>query len=413
MVDAQGRLIAHPDISLVLRNTDMTRLAQVKAARAAAAGVAEEPLQEAEDIRGRQVLTAYAPVTAPGWLVFVELPREEAYAPLIDSIERSGLLLLLGLALAVLAGIFLARRMVVPIQALQAGAERIGSGDLGQRISIKTGDELESLADQFNDMAGKLEESYADLEQKVEDRTRELSESLEQQTATSEVLRVISSSPGELEPVFAAMLANATKLCEASYGTMWLSAGDGFRIAAMHGPLPAAFIEQWGSGALLHPGPDVTLARVGQSSSSAIQIADLRRDKSYLSGDPIAGCGGRHRRHPHIGHGTDAQGGRAGRGDRHLPPGGAPIHREADRAGRELRRPGRHRHRERPPAQRIARPHDRAGAIGRGAARARRGQPGGQLDARSRDRAAHDRRQGGAALGHRGGRDLRVRRGER
>ena len=84
MVDAQGRLIAHPDISLVLRNTDMTRLAQVKAARAAAAGVAEEPLQEAEDIRGRHVLTAHAPVTAPGWLVFVELPREEAYAPLIE-----------------------------------------------------------------------------------------------------------------------------------------------------------------------------------------------------------------------------------------------------------------------------------------------------------------------------------------
>src|SRR6266542_2461793 len=97
VVDPQGRLIAHPDISLVLRNTDMTRLSQVKAARAAAAGIAEEPLQEAEDIRGRQVLTAYAPVTAPGWLVFVELPREEAYAPLIESIERSGLLLLLGL----------------------------------------------------------------------------------------------------------------------------------------------------------------------------------------------------------------------------------------------------------------------------------------------------------------------------
>ena len=123
----------------------MTRLAQVKAARAAAAGVAES-LQEAEDIRGRHVLTAYAPVTAPGWLVFVELPVNEAYAPIIESIERSGLLLLLGLALAVLAGVFLARRMVVPIQALQAGAARIGSGDLGQRISIKTGDELEAWA---------------------------------------------------------------------------------------------------------------------------------------------------------------------------------------------------------------------------------------------------------------------------
>jgi signal transduction histidine kinase len=69
--------------------------------------------------------------------------------------------------------------MVVPIQALHAGAERLGSGDLGQRISVKTGDELEGLANQFNDMAGKLQESYADLERKVEVRTAQLSASLE------------------------------------------------------------------------------------------------------------------------------------------------------------------------------------------------------------------------------------------
>ena len=72
------------------------------------------------------------------------------------------------LFLAALAGMFLARRMVVPIQALREGAERIGRGELAQRISVKTGDELEALADQFNDMAGKLEESYAGLERKVE-----------------------------------------------------------------------------------------------------------------------------------------------------------------------------------------------------------------------------------------------------
>ena len=83
------------------------------------------------------------------------------------------------LALAFIAGMFLAGRMVVPIQALRAGAARIGRGDLSQRIAIKTGDEVEALADQFNDMAGRLQESYAGLEQKVEDRTRALSESLE------------------------------------------------------------------------------------------------------------------------------------------------------------------------------------------------------------------------------------------
>jgi two-component system NtrC family sensor kinase len=178
VVDAQGRLIAHPDISLVLRNTDMSRLAQVNAARVGTGGGggASERVQESEDIAGRKVLTAYAPVAPLGWLVFVELPAREAYAPLYAALQRLALVLLAALGFAVLAGMFLAGRMVGPIQALRAGAERIGGGDLSQRIRIKTGDELEALADQFNDMAGRLQESYAGLEQKVEERTREVEE---------------------------------------------------------------------------------------------------------------------------------------------------------------------------------------------------------------------------------------------
>jgi signal transduction histidine kinase/CheY-like chemotaxis protein len=174
VIDAEGRLIAHPDISLVLRNTDMTRLTQVEAARAAGAGAPVEPVQVAKDIRGREVLTAYAPIAPLGWLMFVELPANEAYAPLYDAIQRSGALLLAGLALAFLSGLFLARRMVVPIQVMRASAARIGSGDLTQRISIKTGDELEALADQFNSMAAQLQDSYAGLERKVEERTHQL-----------------------------------------------------------------------------------------------------------------------------------------------------------------------------------------------------------------------------------------------
>jgi signal transduction histidine kinase len=134
---------------------------------------------------------------------------------------------------AVLAGIFLARRMVGPIQALRQGAARIGGGDFAQRISIKTGDELEGLANQFNDMGARLQESYADLENKVESRTAELRESLEQQTATSEVLQVISSSPGELAPVFQAMLANATRICEANFGIMYRYDNGQFHLAAL------------------------------------------------------------------------------------------------------------------------------------------------------------------------------------
>ena len=201
VVDAQGRLIAHPDISLVLRNTDMSRLAQVNAARGTTGGEggASERVQESEDIGGRKVLTAYAPVAPLGWLVFVELPAAEAYAPLYAALERLALVLLAALGFAVLAGMFLAGRMVGPIQALRAGAERIGGGDLSQQIRIKTGDELEALADQFNVMAGRLKESYAGLEQKVEERTREVEEKSRQlELASQHKSQFLSSMSHEL-----------------------------------------------------------------------------------------------------------------------------------------------------------------------------------------------------------------------
>jgi signal transduction histidine kinase len=234
VVDDKGRLIAHPDISLVLRNTDMSGLAQVRRAHLGGDENSAGQVEEAKNIAGHKVLTAYAPVDPLGWTVLVETPIEEAYAPLHASIERTGFVLFGALALAFVAGMLLARRMVVPIQALRAGAAHIGGGDLSQRINIKTGDEVEALADQFNDMASRLQESYANLEKKVEERTQELSEALQQQTATSEVLGAISSSPGELEPVFQAMLENATRICDAKYGYLFLFDGGDMRVAATH-----------------------------------------------------------------------------------------------------------------------------------------------------------------------------------
>jgi signal transduction histidine kinase/CheY-like chemotaxis protein len=174
VVDAQSRLIAHPDISLVLRNIDLSRTAYVQAARAPQPPEPSDQPFAVVGLKGRRVLSAHAVVAPLGWLVFVELPIDEAYAPLYNSIIRSGALLLAALVLAFFAGLFLARRMVVPIQALRAGAARIGGGDLTQRISIKTGDELEALGEQFNSMAIRLQDSYATLERKVEERTHQL-----------------------------------------------------------------------------------------------------------------------------------------------------------------------------------------------------------------------------------------------
>jgi signal transduction histidine kinase len=221
LVDAQGRLVAHPDISLVLRNTDLSRLTQVQAARGAGSGAdATEQIQEAEDIQGRRVLTAYARVAPLGWLVFVELPRAEAYAPLYATIERSGILLLAALGFAFVAGLVLARKMVVPIQALRAGAARIGSGDLTQRISVKTGDELEALADQFNDMAGRLQESYADLEKKVEQRTHELAQSVAELRALSEVSQAVNSTL-DLQEVLTTIVSKAVQLSDTDAGAIY------------------------------------------------------------------------------------------------------------------------------------------------------------------------------------------------
>jgi two-component system, NtrC family, sensor kinase len=118
----------------------------------------------------------------------------------------------------------------------------------------------------------------------------ELRESLQQQTATADVLKVISGSPGTLDPVFSTMLAKATELCEASYGTLWLHEGNGYRAVAMHGDLPPVWIEQWRSGAIYRPGPDRPMARAAEGRQP-IQIADMRTDPSYLQGDPLPVAG--------------------------------------------------------------------------------------------------------------------------
>jgi signal transduction histidine kinase len=272
VVDSNGKLVAHPDLSLVLRNTDLSDLPQVRAARAPESP--EGVPNFAKDLSGRWVITANAPITPLGWLVFVDLPVDEAYTPLYASLSIKGALLLGGLGLAVLLSLVLAGKMVRPIRVLQTGAARIGRGDLGQRISIKTDDELEALADQFNDMADRLQESYADLEEKVEVRTRELGQSVAELRALGEVSQAVNSTLN-VETVLNTIVTKAVQLSGADAGATYVfdETVKEFRLRSTYGmtdEMVAAIKEQ-------HIGGDDPVGQVS-TQRSAIQITDLRNE---------------------------------------------------------------------------------------------------------------------------------------
>jgi signal transduction histidine kinase len=134
--------------------------------------------------------------------------------------------------------------------------------------------------------------SLVELRRQLEARTRELAEArehlaeaLEQQTATSEVLQVISSFPGDLEPVFQSMLENATRICDAQFGNLYLCEGDAFRIVAMHGAAPA-YAEARKHNPLVRPPPDSALGRVAITKQLA-HIADIKTTRSYIERDPF------------------------------------------------------------------------------------------------------------------------------
>ena len=172
VVDLDGRLIAHPDISLVLRNIDLSHLSYVRAALMPAVGPVEDGTI-ADDFRGRPVLTASAPIPSLGWTLFVELPVREALAPVYASILRSVALLLAALGIAGLAGS--SWRGAWLFQFRRCAMVRRGSAEvLNEKISIDTGDELQALGDQFNSMAAQLQDLYRTLERKVEQRTVQL-----------------------------------------------------------------------------------------------------------------------------------------------------------------------------------------------------------------------------------------------
>ncbi len=290
VLDDRGQLIAHPDISLVLQKTDFSVLPQVRAAGGAVTsdGVRVEAITGL-DLKQSEVLSAHAAIAPLGWKVFVDRPIEEALAPLYASMLRTAGLLIGGLVISIVASLVLVRRMVKPIQTLQAGAARIGAGALDHRITVATGDELEALGDDFNDMTARLQDSYAGLERKVDERTHELREALEQQTATSEILRVISASPTDRQPVFDTIVRNATRLCDAAFAVLHQYDGHLVTVDSYHNVTG----QELDVGRRVFPRPRDRDYAAGRAvlDRAVVHIPDIHKDPEYRIGDLLATSG--------------------------------------------------------------------------------------------------------------------------
>jgi signal transduction histidine kinase len=171
---------------------------------------------------------------------------------------------------------------------LRAGAARIGGGDLSQRIAIKTGDELESLADQFNDMAGRLQESYADLEEKVEVRTQELARSVNELQALGEVSQTINSTL-DVENVLRTIVTKAVELSLTDAGAIYVyeEARDEFRLRATYGMSEAMI------AALTDRHVGIGETHIGDAARrrESIQVADLSGETPSPVNAIILGAG--------------------------------------------------------------------------------------------------------------------------
>ncbi|HEX5020866.1 MAG TPA: sensor histidine kinase [Candidatus Binatia bacterium] len=173
-VSRSGDLIAHPDLSLVLQQRNVAQLEPVKEAFQPSLAGSKPKAMVTYNLQGKKVISSYALLPSLDWAVFIERPVEEAYEPLYASIFRTSSLLLLGFGVALLATLLVSRRVVRPLETLRHGVERIRKGDLTARLDLQTGDEIEILAEEFNEMAAHLREAYTDLERRVAERTRAL-----------------------------------------------------------------------------------------------------------------------------------------------------------------------------------------------------------------------------------------------
>jgi len=175
VVDDEGKLIADPNPSLVLKNINLSDLAPVRKIienKQIVDGLAGEDRYLND--QGRSVLAVGVPLQKLGWGLIIERPEEDAYSALGSKITAFILIFLLGGLSIFFVGRLLVAYLFGPMKKLGDGTKIIGAGNLDYRLNIRTGDEIEELAEAFNEMAGQLKDSYVYLERKVEERTKEL-----------------------------------------------------------------------------------------------------------------------------------------------------------------------------------------------------------------------------------------------
>ncbi len=194
LVDEHGNLIAHKDGSLVLKRMNLGQLDKVQEFIGNRTGSDRNPAHEGRGLLDRSVLATYAPVPDLGWAVILEEPIDAALAN-VEKLKRYAIVLLVvSLAVGAVIIAWVSGRMTGPIRELREGVATIGSGNLEHRTSIKTGDEIQDLAEEFNRMTDALQNSYATLEQKVEERTKEAETRSRQLSVLNKIGAAVSRS---------------------------------------------------------------------------------------------------------------------------------------------------------------------------------------------------------------------------
>ena len=268
LVDDTGRVIAHRDPSLVLKGLDLSHLPKVQQfLRSQSADV--QPAEEGPGVTGERVLSSYARVPEFGWAVVVEEPEKVALADLQD-LYRYGLLLLgVGLVIGAVIIVWVSRRISEPIQQLRKDVEQVRHGRLDHRTDIKTGDEIEDLADDFNRMTEALQSSHATLEQQVQRRTQEISALYDVTTTVNQSL--------DLDAVLHQVIKKITEIFHFEATRVFL-----FNKAEDHLELRASFAlnpERWAEFPIFKRG-EGNIGHVAESGQALI-FEDINSDPRY------------------------------------------------------------------------------------------------------------------------------------